>query len=163
MGQNSIGAGDCLRWRLASDVARGSVHWGFRNASSLSQELLSGNCNLVVFMVFRPHQNVSCHGARLRLLRTSLNASSTEILDFGMRTPISDSTHPSSRRRFTYSPNMLCSGVSRVTLMPWRVQHVRAYLIMKVCSRSSPNSGSFFSIASRTALAKVSIRVCRSC
>src|SRR5438105_3729165 len=47
-------------------------------------------------------------------------------------------------RWFTYSPNRLWSGFSRLTAIPARSHSDRTYLMTNVWRLSSPASGSFF-------------------
>ena len=94
--------------------------------------------------------------ARLSSFRTLLNASIVLMLDLRMRSVISDSTSPELRSALTYSPNILWSGLPLSTVMYRFSAKVRISFVTKVCSRSRPASGSFFSMESRTALARTS-------
>jgi hypothetical protein len=73
-----------------------------------------------------------------------------EMLDFRMRSVMADSRCPAARSARTYSPNTLCSGLSRLTSMLCGSQAIRMNLMTNVCRRSRAPSGWFFSIASRT-------------
>ena len=90
---------------------------------------------------------LSC--ARLVSLRTRLNASIVLMLDFKMRSVISDSMSPARRSAFTYSPKTLCNGLSLSMVTPRFSAKVRISFVTKVSNRSRPASGSFFSMEPR--------------